>query len=144
MVVENARRFTYLGLFAALFLSYLVLRDSTWRSSAQLHTVMEAVATFLALLVGVMALVRFYSKKTNIFLFIGAGFLGTGLLDGYHAVVTSSFFAENFPSTLSSLIPWSWTASRVFFSAFLCLSWLSWKRESIQGSPAEPTNAQST
>ena len=75
MVVENARRFTYLGLFAALFLSYLILRDSTWQSSAQLHTVMEAVATFLALLVGVMALVRFYSKKINIFLFIGAGFL---------------------------------------------------------------------
>lgn len=136
MVVRNARRFTYLGLFVALFLSYLVLRDSTWQSSAQLHTVMEAVATFLALLVGVMALVRFYSKKTNIFLLIGTGFLGTGLLDVYHAAVTSSFFSELFPSTLSSLIPWSWTASRLFLSVSLWLSWLGWRREPGQGEPS--------
>ena len=102
MVVKDGRRFTYLGLFVALFLSYLVLRDSSWRSSAQLHTLIEEAATFLALFVGVIALVRFYTKKINIFLFIGTGFLGTGLLDGYHAVVTSSFFAEKFPSALSS------------------------------------------
>ncbi|MCH8331052.1 MAG: hypothetical protein IH946_06690, partial [Bacteroidetes bacterium] len=51
---------------------------------------MEGIATLLALVVGTMALVRFYSKKNNTFLFIGTGFLGTALLDGYHAIVTSA------------------------------------------------------
>ena len=59
---------------------------------------METAATLLALLIGLMALVRFYSKKNNTFLFIGAGFLGTALLDGYHAVVTSSGFGPFMPS----------------------------------------------
>lgn len=83
---------------------FLVVRNSTWQSSAQLHTVMEAIATVLALVVGGMALARFYSKKNNTFLFIGAAFLGTSFLDGFHAVVTSEFFSPLLPSDLPSLI----------------------------------------
>ena len=48
----------------------------------------------------------------------------------------SPFFAEHFPSALSSLIPWSWTASRVFLSVSLWLSLLGWRRESEQGESA--------
>lgn len=35
-----------------------------------LHTLMEVVATLLAGVVGTMALVRFYTRKSNLFLFI--------------------------------------------------------------------------
>ncbi len=38
---------------------------------------MEAVATVLSLAVGCIALVRFYSNKNNMFLFIGTGFVAT-------------------------------------------------------------------
>lgn len=106
----------YGGLFAALFLGYLLMRGSTWEGSTQLHTLMELAATLLALLVGILALVRFYTKKSNTYLFIGAGFLGTSFLDGYHAIVTSSFFDQLFPSPPASLIPWSWNASRMFLT----------------------------
>ena len=104
-----------------------------WRGSGQLHTLMEATATLLALIVGVMALVRFYSKKDNTFLFVGTGFIGTAFLDGYHAIVTSAFFAQFLPSDLPSLIPWSWVASRMFLSLSLYLSLLAWKREDRLG-----------
>ena len=80
-----------------------------------------------------MAIARFYTKHNNIFLFIGTGFLGTALLDGYHAVVTHPSFAESFPSAPSSLIPWSWVASRMFLSILLLLSWLAWRRERLLG-----------
>ena len=90
---------------------------------------MEGLAFLLALLVGAMALVRFYAKKNNTFLFIGTGFFSTALLDGYHAVVTSAFFAPYLPSDLGALIPWSWVASRLFLSALMCMSWLAWLRE---------------
>jgi len=99
----------------------------------QLHTLMETIATVLALNVGILALVRFYSKKDNTFLFVGTGFFSTGLLDGYHAVVTSSFFEAYFPSPPPSLIPWSWLASRLFLSILLWLSWVFWKREAALG-----------
>ena len=119
--MENKRRIrrriiTYVAAGGLLLLGYVVLRDSSWQGNTQLHTIIEVVATLLALVAGVIALVRFYSKKSNTYLFIGAGFLGTALLDGYHAVVTSSFFASSFPSLPVSLIPWSWIASRMFLS----------------------------
>lgn len=129
------RSAVYWGLAAVLVMSYVLLRKSTWQGGAQLHTIMEVIATLLALMVGAMAVVRFYSKKNNTFLFIGTGFLGTAFLDGYHAVVTSKFFAPYLPSDLPALIPWSWVASRQFLSVLLCLSWLAWVREQRLGKP---------
>ncbi len=62
------RILTYWSFGIFLILGLLLGRGTDWKGSVQLHTLMEAVATFLALTVGVMALVRFYSKKDNTFL----------------------------------------------------------------------------
>ena len=133
LTLPQSRMITYALVFLGLTVGYFLLRGSNWTGSTQLHTVMESVASLLALLVGVLALVRFYSKKNNTFLFIGTGFVGTAFLDGYHAVVTSSFFADQFPSAPSSLIPWSWIASRLFLAVLLWLSWVAWRRETKLG-----------
>ena len=116
---------SYVVIAILLMVGYVFFRGVTWQGSTQLHTLMETVATFLALIVGIMLLVRYYSQKSNMFLFIGTAFVGTAMLDGYHAIVTSSFFASNFPSAPSSLIPWSWIASRVYLSFLLWFSWLA-------------------
>ena len=97
------------------------------------HTLLESLATLLALIVGVLALIRFYSRKTNTFLFIGSAFLGTAFLDGYHTIVTSVPVASMLPSTLPSLIPWSWVASRMLLSFLLFASWVAWRREAVHG-----------
>jgi signal transduction histidine kinase len=131
--VAGKRLVTYGVVGIVLCLGYVFLRDLTWQGGAHFHTIMEAVATVLALIVGIMALARFYSKKNNTFLFIGAGFLGTAFLDGYHATVTSEFFASYLPSSLPSLIPWSWVASRAFLSILMLLSWAAWVREQRMG-----------
>lgn len=125
---RNAARGRTTAYWAAgvlLAMGYASLRGSTWQGSAQLHTLMEGLATLLALIVGVMALVRFYSKKNNTFLFIGTAFLGTGFLDGYHALVTSQYFKVYLPSDLPALIPWSWVASRMFLALLMYLSYLA-------------------
>ena len=119
----------YLLIAAALLVGYAALSDVEWQGTAQLHTVMEVIATVLALFVGVLALLRYYSFKRGGLFFVGVGFIGTGLLDGYHAVVTSEFFSPYLPSGLPSLIPWSWVASRVFLSLMLWLGWVAWACE---------------
>jgi hypothetical protein len=131
-----SRRFVYVATFAVLFLAGLFLHRSAWTGTAQLHTLMEAQATLIAITVGMLALVRFYSQKENIFLFIGTGFIGTGLLDGYHALVSAPAFTDYFPSPPPSLIPWSGLAGRMFLSVLLCLSWAFWPRESRKGTSA--------
>jgi PAS domain S-box-containing protein len=94
---------------------------------------MELAATLLAFVVGVLALVRFYSRKDNTFLFIGTGFIGAGLLDGYHAMVSAPAFGRHVLSPPQAIIPGSGFASRLFLSVLLWLSWVFWKREARRG-----------
>lgn len=115
-------------LLTALLLggSGIWLRGSAWQGGAALHTLMEALATLLALYVGTLALIRYFSQREGQFLYIGAGFIGTAVLDGYHALVTSTFFQPYMPSENTTLVPWSWLASRLYLAVLMVLSWLLW------------------
>ncbi len=123
----------YVTCAAALTVLGIGLQPVAWRGTAELHTLMELTATLLALIVGVKSIIRFYSKKQSTYLFVGIGFLGTAFLDGYHAIVTSSFFSQHLPSGLLTLIPWSWNASRTFLAILMVLSLWAWKREQRLG-----------
>jgi len=131
--VFHRRIWIYIITGVGLTLAYSALRGNPWQGGATLHTVMESMATLLAFVVGAMALVRFYAHKDLIYLFVGIGFLGTGVLDGYHAVVTSEYFKPMMPSDLPALIPWSWVASRLFLSIFMVLSGFVWWQEERLG-----------
>ena len=109
------------------------LRNSGWAGNVELHAHMQIVATILAAMVGVLALVRHYSQKNNTILLLGMAFLGAAFLDGYYLVVASWTFSAYFPSTLDTLISWSWLASRFYLSLLLFLSWAVWKRGQRRG-----------
>ena len=79
----------YWVLVAVLFAGATLLRAFPFEDNEARHVIWEFISTTLALIVGALALVRFYSKKQETFLFIGTGFLGTGLLNAYHAVMAS-------------------------------------------------------
>ena len=123
------RQVCYLATSSILLAVCVAANQLSFRGSAGLHTLLESAATFLGLTVGVLALVRFYARKDNTFLFVACGFLGAGLLDGYHAFVSAPAFRELFPSPPPSLVPWSGFASRLFLSVLLFLSWVFWKVE---------------
>lgn len=108
---------------------YVALRSNQWMGNSELHVIMEITATLVALFVGTLALVTYYSKKNSTILFIGAGFLGTAFLDGFHALASSDFFAPYLPSDNMSLVPWSWFASRLFLSIYLFMSIMAWRKE---------------
>lgn len=99
-----------------------------WVSSAYVHTMLESLASLLALMVGAMALIRYYSHAEDKYLLVGIGFIGTSLLDLFHGSVSSVWFHDAFPSELKSLLPWSWLASRLFLSIMLMCSVIPWLR----------------
>ena len=116
-----------------LILAFGLIRDTQWRSDAHLHTLLETISTLIALTVGVVALIRYYSRPSNTDLFLAAAFLGTGMLDCYHAVVTAPWLAADFASASTTLIPWSWIASRFFLAVMLYLTCLAGRREASLG-----------
>jgi PAS domain S-box-containing protein len=124
--MTRARVAAYCVTVAALCAGLLVVRGAAWQGSANLHTVMEVVGTALAMIVGAVALVGYYSRRDVLYLFVGSAFLGTAFLDGYHAALTSAWFAQLILSPPDSLVPWSWMASRLFLPlALLAGCWAS-------------------
>jgi len=120
-------------LFLVLLAGAFLIRDSPWHSSSSLHTLMEAIATVLAFIVGGLALVRFYSRKEATFLFIGTGFLGAALLDLNHALLTAEPFLIREGAQAENLFAWTWTAERIFLSLFLLASIIAWRQEAKGG-----------
>lgn len=141
MQIAQRRIRTYIFVTLGLSSALLLGRNSAWQGSEELHTLMEVLAAFLALIVGIMALLRYYSKTECVFLFIGVGFLGISFLDGFHALVTSTYFKLMMPSDLPALIPWSWVSSRQFLAVMMVLSWTVWKREERLGHPLTISNS---
>ena len=123
--IDGARRrvVAYALIAVALTAGAAAVAMSDGRGGAGVHTLLETAATLLAVIVGAMALVTYYARGERRFLFVGGGFLGAALLDGYHAIVTSALFAPYLPSASPSLIPWSWIASRLLLSVLLWLSY---------------------
>jgi PAS domain S-box-containing protein len=108
----------------AYFMKFLDVTNDQSR-----HTIWEFISTTLAFVVGSLALVRFYSKKQATFLFIGTGYLGAGLLEAYHAVMTSGligsgFYIEDDPARVA----FSWIAARLFLSLYLVASVIMLRR----------------
>lgn len=130
---KSRRWCAYVVLAWAILVAYWLVRNTTWHSDDRLHTLLSVLATSLALAAGVAALMRFYSRqdssrRDNGLLFVGAAFIGTALLEGYHAVVTSLPFANAFPSDAESMMSWSGVFAQMFLSMFLFLSWVFWRR----------------
>jgi len=137
LVTSRQRAWTYVLTTLFVLLSGFLLGKARWKGTAEFHTLLEAIATLLAFITGAMALVRYYAKKSGKFLILGAGLLGTAVIDAFHTVVTSSFFTGHMPSPLSTLSPWTGITSRFFLSFVMCATLLVWKQET--GKPAERT-----
>lgn len=108
-----------------------------WTGSRELHIVMETIATVLAFVIGILTLVRFYANGSAIHVYIGAGFVGVGLLDAAHTFVTSEHFAATASVATESLVLGSWNASRIFLGGVLVLSCRAQDRQ--DGNPEDTT-----
>jgi PAS domain S-box-containing protein len=115
-----------LGLWATFG---VIVQGVRWHGNAELHTLIETVSTLLALMGSAIALTRYYTRKTAMYLLLGSGLLGAALLDGYHATITSSFLSGQTASAHGIVTPWSGVAPRVFLSLLLFFGSLASKNE---------------
>jgi PAS domain S-box-containing protein len=128
----KGRGLTYVAITVILLAASVAAHRSAWQGNAELHTLFETIGSVLGFVTGTMALVRYYTKKSGMFLLLGSGYVGGAVLEGCHAVVTSSFFVGHNPAVLSNMIPWSGFMSTVFISLLMCASLVAWKREKLR------------
>jgi len=133
MRVMSWQAVVYLATVLGLGVCSFALAGLDWHGGGNVHIVMDSASTILALIVGAIALMRYYAQKENTYLFISTGFLGAGFLDLLHEIVTNDSLVPLLPSGVAALTPWSWLVSRLFLSSFLFLSWLAWHHERRRG-----------
>jgi hypothetical protein len=118
----------YGTLFVLLVVSRFLLPADAWQGNLTRHMALEFMAAMLAVFVGMLALVRYFTRRDNVFLFIGVGFVGAGLLDGLHVLAVHPQLMDIFP-WLNFTPRWIWNASPTFLSILIFGSWLTWRRE---------------
>ena len=123
------RSIGYSLLLAALAFCSFSIGHGSWRGNTELHTLLETISTLLALVGSAVAIMRYHTRKTVTYLLLGSGLLGATLLDGYHAVITSSFLAGRTPSSLDAIAAWSGVTPRVFLALLLFLHSLESRNE---------------
>lgn len=131
----GARTAAYTALAAALLVLFLGVRTVEWHGSPTLHLLLESTAALLALFIGTLALLRYYARPNPTLLLIGAGFLGTAVLDVYHVAI-AAIHLPGAPDDPTAVVAWSWLAGRVFLSLLLVWSWTVWRRETRLGAEA--------
>lgn len=116
----NQRRFAYAALCLVLSAAAIPINRLTGTGDPWLHTIIETVATFLALMVGALSLIRYYARNSLSYLILGTAFLGTGILNGFHATITSPFCTHCTPSSFHEVIPWSGIIPSTLLSLMMC------------------------
>lgn len=127
----------YVFLILILFFLQFILGSYKQQFDSAAVPLIGFMATLVALFIGALSLVRYYTEKSNKFLLFGVGFLATALLDGYHGLMSSFAFDYLFPSSPSTMIYWSWLVSRTFLAIMVVLSWYFSYRQKMQGKDGE-------
>ncbi len=129
----GARTAAYCALVTGLLLLYLGVRQAEWSVTRQTHAMLELSAALVALVVGILALVRFYSHRNDTLLLIGSAMIGTAALDSYHLLVASGVPFTLLSGDWATVDAWSWFGGRVFLALAFLWSWTAWRREIQSG-----------
>jgi len=115
------RRITITFTVLLLLVSFFIFRLLSWPKDSGFQIMLGTASFCFSFFVGVLAFIKFFTRKKNKYLFIGSGFLAVSALEGYSLFVSSQVGAS------------LWTASRILLSAFSLLSLKNWREvEGIQ------------
>lgn len=132
-------KFTILPAIPLILLTILAFDPSIWIASEIHHFYIELFAVILVSVLAFYYILRARVLKENFSLFIGIGFLISGLIDMLHVIVSFTLM-ENI-NFLKYFIPQTWFAGRFFLSAMLLIAIVKYSSASkAEIEEEEPTN----
>ena len=128
------RAISYLGLMALIYCFYLYFPLSELHSSSTINEHLSSLSVLMTLVVGVTALVRYYSRPNALFLLLGAGFLALSGVEIYQSLRDISLITPIFETLTpqSSLQQRDWVSNRLYLAlCFIGCLWYWWRRQSL-------------
>lgn len=109
---------SYWLLLMTLLVGAVLVRSVPVHGNPLFHSLYEAVTAVVGVLVGGLALVRYYARQERIFLFVGTGFLGSALVTALHAVATGPLATGELSSALLHADAWTWWAAQLYLAVY--------------------------
>jgi len=104
----------------------LAVQSFSGRGTGLTHALLECVTLTVVLTTAVLGWLRFRTQRAAWSIFLGFGFLGVALLDGYRCFTTIDGFQQYLAGESQQVIrdEWSWSASRVFLGLLMVFCWI--------------------
>ena len=116
------RSVSSLATFCVVALLYLVVARGDLVHPFQVAAILVWLTTLYAVLVSVMALIRYYSRQELLFLFVGVAFFGAALFNGYEATILSDIFLYRIPIPLATVSLSVWFVNGLYLVAVMLFS----------------------
>ena len=114
----------------------LFIGDIVWIKDFQYFITL--ISGITAIFIGVLALLRYYTKKTNMnFLFLGGGFLGVGLIEILQTMVEVGDFQNLFSVSDSGSYPLTSVLGKAFLALLFLISWFVIRKRKGRGRKKE-------
>lgn len=110
----------FIGIFSVYGLNFHLTADAASFKNLQLSS------SLLAGIAATMALIKFFTRRNDKYLFIGIGFLGAAILKGMQSIPATTELFTNSPRLLYIASEQGWGFSRFFLAIMLSLSLLPW------------------
>lgn len=127
-VVGQNRKLAYILVSVILLLGAFQCNSTLWEGRGEIFTLMALVSTGLTCFAGLISLLTFSVKQDSVYLLLGTGLFGTGLLEAYRMVIASSYFERYLVWLPPQAAAWSLSAGRLFFSIVMLLTLWLWIR----------------
>lgn len=110
-------------------LFYPLVAGSGWRSSSDVHAILELASSLMAMTAGVMVLLHFFTTGRMFFLFVSVGFVQIGGEELIHAMFGFDRLWVDAPPQLRWAISTTWLTGRATLLLFLFIAYFFGKGE---------------
>jgi PAS domain S-box-containing protein len=139
---EKKQKYTTMrraGFFIVVIILALALftyiNSSGWQADKGLYSLLTGIDAALTGMVGIIAFVRYYSRRNDTLLFIATAFTSIALVDIVQLLIWTETLTIAKNSTEIAL-EWSWLASQCVFGVLMFLSWMTLRLEKYIGQRA--------
>ncbi|MHB1034666.1 MAG: ATP-binding protein [Pirellulales bacterium] len=112
----------FIALFILPLLLYPAVHASGWRSSSDVHALLEFASSLLAVTAGIMVLLHFFTTGRLFFLIISIGFIQIGTEEFVHAIFSFGRLLSDTPQTLRFAISTTWLTGQFLLAGFFLIA----------------------
>lgn len=125
----NRKSWPFVFVILLLLILRVIAPSISWNEPKQIHSLIGISASSLVLFVGILAVIRYLTRRNSTYLFFGVGLFLSSVVDTIRIFVARTIWESSVEIVQPAILLWSLNLSAVLLSLAILLSWFYWWRE---------------